>query len=223
MELLIKFPTRQRPTKFFEVLDIYYSNIEDLNKTKFIISCDIDDVTMNNEQVINRLKTYPNLQYFFSNNKSKIEACNANLENQTFDILLLASDDMYPIVYGFDEIIRNEMELFYPDTDGVLFHNDNHNKKLLNTLCILGKKYYDRFKYIYFPQYHSFWCDNEFQNVADLLNKQIYFDNCIIEHRHPIYEAYYAKDELYRKNDLKSMNDKQLYNLRKQLNFGLKL
>ena len=70
MELLIKFPTRQRPTKFFEVLDIYYSNIEDLNKTKFIISCDIDDITMNNEKVINRLKTYPNLQFYFSNNKS---------------------------------------------------------------------------------------------------------------------------------------------------------
>jgi hypothetical protein len=73
----------------------------------------------------------------------------------------------------------------YPDTDGVLWFNDGYQGNRLNTLCILGKKYYDRFNYIYHPDYISVWCDNEFMDVANLLGKQIYFDDIIIRHEHP--------------------------------------
>ena len=55
MKLLIKFPTRSRSEKFFNILDLYYKKQQDLNN-EFIISCDIDDPSMNNEDVITKLK-----------------------------------------------------------------------------------------------------------------------------------------------------------------------
>ena len=66
------------------------------------------------------------------------------------------------------------MTELYPNTDGVLWFNDGNQGNRLNTLCILGKKYYERFNYIYHPDYTSLWADNEFMDVANLLNKQIF-------------------------------------------------
>ena len=43
MKLLIKFPTRNRPKKFFEVLDLYYANLNNIDLTQFCISIDEDD------------------------------------------------------------------------------------------------------------------------------------------------------------------------------------
>lgn len=106
-KLLIKFPTRGRAEKFFKVLDLYFSNIEDIENTFFVINCDIDD--MNNENVRNRLCHYKNLQVYFVDNKSKVKAINNNIANVDFDILLLSSDDMIPQVFGFDTIVRTKM------------------------------------------------------------------------------------------------------------------
>jgi hypothetical protein len=116
-----------------------------------------------------------------------------------FDIVLLASDDMIPQVQGYDSIIRINMKKYYPNTDGILWFFDGYRRDL-NTLCILGKKYYDRFNYIYNPEYKSFWCDNEFMLVGNKLGKQKFIDLCIIKNIHPDITGQ-AYDETYHKNN----------------------
>lgn len=217
-KLLIKFPTRGRMIKFFKVLDLYYSNIEDIENTHFLISCDIEDKSMNNGMVKSKLSKYKNLIVKYSNNKSKIEAINNNLDDINFDILLLASDDMIPQIFGFDNIIRNKMKEYYSDNDGVLWFNDGYQGNKLNTLCILGKKYYDRFNYIYHPSYKSLWCDNEFQDVSILLNKVQYFDDVIIKHEHQVWTGE-KWDEMQIYNDSFNFVDRNNYYLRKSNNF----
>ena len=217
-KLLIKFPTRGRMIKFFKVLDLYCSNIEDIKNTHFLISCDIEDKSMNNGMVKSKLSKYKNLTVKYSNNKSKIEAINNNLNDINFDILLLASDDMIPQIFGFDNIIRNKMKEYYPDNDGVLWFNDGYQGNKLNTLCILGKKYYDRFNYIYHPSYKSLWCDNEFQDVSISLNKVQYFDDVIIKHEHQVWTGE-KWDEMQIYNDSFNFVDRNNYYLRKSNNF----
>ena len=174
MKLLIKFPTRNRPKKFFEVLDLYYANLNNIDLTQFCISIDEDDIAMNNEEILSILDEYENLECFIGNSKNKIEAINSDIdEMEDWDIVLLASDDMIPLIKGFDDIIRKNMEENYPDTDGVLWFFDG-NRRDLNTLCILGKKYYDRFGYIYHPGYKSFYSDDEFTKVANKLKRQTF-------------------------------------------------
>lgn len=46
-KLLIKFPTRERPQKFFKMLDLYYQYLSGTVPVHFLISCDIDDRSMN--------------------------------------------------------------------------------------------------------------------------------------------------------------------------------
>lgn len=221
LKLLIKFPTRQRPEKFFRVLDMYYEYIRGIN-FEFIISCDKDDISMNNPEVIDRLNNYPHLKYFFGENKSKMEAINNDMKSANFDILLLASDDMQPVKRGYDNIIKNNMLKYFSDTDGVLWFNDGFQKSNLNTLVVCGKKYYDRFKYIYNPEYKSLYCDKEFTEVSINLGKVVYFEDVIIKHvQYSIIKE--EPDSLYIRNDNLASVDLNTYNKRKMNNFPVNI
>jgi len=219
MKLLIKFPTRGRSNKFLSVLKKYVDFLDD-KTTKIIVTCDNDDVDMNQPHVKEVLSGYDNVKVCYGENKSKIDAINADLDGESFDIVLLASDDMTPLKKGYDTIIKQKMIEHYPDTDGVLWFNDGYQGKKLNTLCILGKKYYDRFNYIYYPEYISVWCDNEFMNVGNILGKQTYFDEVIIQHQHPDW-GYGGRDQIHSLNIKNEKHDRELYNKRKMINFDI--
>jgi hypothetical protein len=219
MNILIKFPTRNRKDKFFKVLNLYYDLLSDLNKTNFLITIDEDDIGMNESSVLSSLDELPNLTYKVGKSKNKIDAVNRDIVTENWDILLLASDDMIPKVKGYDEIIREKMIESFPDTDGVLWFNDG-NRSDLNTLSILGLKYYKRFNYIYYPGYKSLYADNEFMDVANILKKQKYFNETIIHHEHPEF-GFGVKDQIHVLNSIDQTYDANLFYNRKDKNFEL--
>tara|TARA_B100001758_G_C18167620_1_gene482510 strand:- start:137 stop:796 length:660 start_codon:yes stop_codon:yes gene_type:complete len=219
MKLLIKFPTRVRARKFLKVLNTYVRMLDD-KTTPIVVSCDNDDTSMKEEFVTQVISQYDNVELQFGDNSTKIEAINHNMDKLDFDIVLLASDDMVPRVKGFDTIIKNKMSTHYPDTDGVLWFNDGYKGDSLNTLCILGKKYYDRFGYIYNPEYKSVWCDNEFMDVSKFLDRVTYFDNVIIRHEHPDW-GFGSNDSIHMNNRKNESTDRFTYEKRKKINFGL--
>lgn len=224
MKILVKFPTRGRSDLFFKTLDLYYSMALDKENLFFLVSLDEDDPDMSSFDVNEKLLSYENLMFIYGKSKNKIHAVNRDLElfEDRFDIILLASDDMIPQVQGYDEIIRDKMKELYPDTDGILFFNDGFKKNVLNTLCILGEKYYKRFGYIYYPGYVSLWADNEFMEVGYLLKKQTYIDHCIIKHEHPDHGfTAIPRDNIHVLNNKFYDVDKNLFEERKSKNFDL--
>jgi hypothetical protein len=204
--ILIKFPTRNRHEKAIEVITKYITFATDPDNIQILVTVDHDDSP---EKYI---FTHSCVTVKIGESNGKINAINRDIpEHSTFDILLLASDDMIPIVYGYDDIIRTKMRENFPDGDGVLWFNDGFSKNNLNTLVICGSKYYQRFGYIYYPGYKSLWCDNEFTDVANKLKKQIYFNKVIIKHDHPANNSNIKTDELYRRNNIHFFTDKNLY------------
>jgi len=221
MKILIKFPTRGRKHKFFNTFKKYYDLCENINNISFLISIDVDDSDMNNQDTIDILENFKNTEVILGESLSKIHAVNRDINvTSDWDILLLASDDMIPVVKGYDKIIIDNMSSIYPDTDGVLWFNDGFQGNRLNTLCILGKKYYERFNYIYYPKYKSTWCDNEFMSVSSILNKHTYFNEVIIKHEHPDW-GYGNRDLIHDKNQIDLSYDNRLYLERKKINFNL--
>jgi len=221
MKLLIKFPTRNRKNKFFKVLREYQNLCEDLNNTYFLITLDNDDESMNPSDVEDIFNTFKNVKVIYGTSNSKIHAVNRDIELvNDWDIVLVASDDMTPKVKGYDNIIRNKMKEFYSDTDGILWFNDGFQGEKLNTLCVLGKKYYERFNYIYHPDYKSCWSDNEFMEVGKILKKQTYIDSVIIKHEHPDW-GYGNRDQIHTNNINDYQYDLEVYNRRKEINFEL--
>jgi hypothetical protein len=172
------------------------------------ISCDEDDVSMGRnlvqEQLLRTLNPVAWKRIFFSPNKTKIEACNANMNDieWEWDIVVLVSDDMIPQLKGYDDVIRNHMLSRFPDTNGILWFNDGTQAEKLNTLCIYGRTMYQTFGHIYHSEYKSFFCDNELTDLCkgELASKCLYVPYCIIRHEHPGTGFSQNMDALYERN-----------------------
>src|SRR3990167_2043279 len=218
MEILFKYPTRGRPQWFKRTLEMYYSLLSGKFKYKFLIAMDIDDESMNNNEMREFLDSKSNLKYYYSYHKSKIEAVNSGMDIfSDFDILVLVSDDMIPIVKGYDQIIVESMKKYFPDTDGALHFNDGFlGKDKTITLSIMGRILYQRIGYIYHPDYKSFWCDNEFTDVVTQLGKVVYFPNVVIKHDWKGFEKI-NKDKLYVRNSAMGKGDDVIYAKRRDL------
>lgn len=183
MKILYKYPTRERPLLFSRTLLSWYKRME-LNDFEFLVCCDNNDSQMNNKEVRKFMSQFTNLTYRYDDNHSKIEACNRGVSEKNFDIVVLVSDDMIPEIAGYDRVIVEKMSENFPDTDGALWFFDGYNPDI-NTLSILGRKYYDRFGYIYHPSYVTQWCDQEHTDVAKSLNKLSKYESVIVRHLHP--------------------------------------
>lgn len=219
MNILIKLPSRGRPEKLRTTFAKYVEYAEDPSKITFMVNIDDNDFTFTDtsSKILKRMHNQTII--IVGPPCGKIGAVNRDMDKAgDYDILLLASDDMIPVQKGYDRIIRDNMLKYYADTDGVLFFNDGHHGNKLNTLCILGKKYYDRFGYIYHPSYKTEFCDNEFMDVANHLGRQTYINQVIIEHQHPLWTGI-PKDSTYIQNDAHISEDKQNYLQRRDKGF----
>jgi hypothetical protein len=226
-KILFKYASRSRNTKFFTGLDNILKNLFDLENFCILISLDIDDYSMNNKETINRLLEYVNkypekIIIKFGRSKNKIDAINRDVneikEKFNFDILVNFSDDMEFIEHSFDEIIRSKFFVFYPDTDGNIYFNDGFTGERLSTMSIIGRKYYDKFNYIYHPSYHSLWCDNEYTEVAKRNEKIIYFHERIFNHNHPSNVGGFIDEQLIKTESFSDI-DRQNYEQRLKNNF----
>ena len=219
MKLLIKYPTRKRPDQFLSTLRRTYDMATDKANIHFLISYDLDDTTMSPELIDSATINYP-CTFIGGHPESKIEACNRDINDFTgeWDILLLLSDDMICQKKGWDNLIRKAIGT---DTDKCLHYSDGYVGARLQTMYIAGRKYYERLKYIYHPQYTSLFCDNEQMEVAKLLNKYIYSPVCLFKHEHYSNNSQVKMDELMKLNESYYSDDKRTFERRKRNNFDL--
>ena len=209
-----------RPEWFLQTLRKYYSTLSKKYQYRFLVTLNKDDETMNNDTMKRIMDDFPNLVYKYGDYKTKIEAINADMEDEDFDILFLVSDDMIPVIPDFDVIIAEKMERYFPDLDGALHFNDGCcGVDKCITLSIMGKKLYDYFGYIYHPAYKSFFCDMEFTEMVKQLGKVKYFSKVIVKHNWKGWGK--NRDEVYARNTKLGKGDKETYRQRKNNGFGI--
>jgi hypothetical protein len=220
--ILIKFPTRNRPQKFIQAIKEMYVGIGDKANTKIVVTADIDDPTMYNKETLQAVHPFIinyGLEIEFGKSESKIDAVNRDLEKyKDWDIIVVMSDDMKWTTQSFDYQIRKNFETFFPDTDGIMHYNDGFAGDRLITMPIMGRKYFDRFGYIYHPSYKSLWCDNEMTDVVRQLGKVAYIDQSIFRHEH-YHNIGGHMDEQLKHTESFSARDKDNYEMRKHNNF----
>jgi len=222
MKLLIKFPTRNRPEKFKHVLEKTINYSSGNNHLRFVISMDEDDPTMNTFEMQKWLRELDaDLVYHYGNSKSKVEACNANLEGEKADIIILLSDDMVPCFEGFDELIVEGMKEHFPNMDGAIKFHDGLRPPtdFLMTLPIIGWKLYEQMGHLYHPSYTSLYCDNEMTIICMSLNKLAISPVCLFRHMWTSQPF----DELHARNENVEMYEKdgKVFQERKNKNFDL--
>jgi hypothetical protein len=171
---------------------------------------------------LDELSNTNDIKYYYGHSKSKIEACNADLENVKGDVLLLISDDMYPVQEDYDDIIYKSYEATFPDYDGAIKFNDGIRTDPLMTLPCLGWKLFEKFGYVYHPDYTSVFCDNEQTSACMMMGKFAVSNICIAKHFWVPGNHSHA-DELHQRNDSQEMYEKdgKVFEERRANNFDI--
>ena len=198
-DIIIKFPTRSRPEKFKKVLTKYIDYLSGDHNVKFVITMDEDDTSMNTPEMREWLDSLDvPMKYNYGHSKNKIEACNADLEDETGDIIVQVSDDMIPCLESYDDIIVKGFEQVFPDFSGAIRFWDGIRPKDDILMC------------------------NELTTICAKLDKLAISPTCIIRHEwvpgnHP------DADELHQQQESPEQykRDGTTYQRRMALNFDI--
>lgn len=214
--ILFNFATRSRPDKLKACLE----NISDNANGNWYVGIKIDHDDPSDYSFLE------NFDHRFvvlkGTSRNKVHAINRNV-GDGWDILVNTSDDIMFTEKGFDDIIRKSMGLdcflHFPEeyADG---QAQKKERDTISVVSIMDKAYYDRFCYVYHPDYKSLWCDNEATQVARMLGRYKHVDKKIFEHLHPA-AGKGQMDHQYRKTESYYQEDKRTFERRRAMNFGL--
>lgn len=148
-------------------------------------------------------------------NTTAIEAINIAAKKSHNDLIIVISDD-FRCFNNWDKFLIDNLS----DEEDFVAKSSDGIEDWIITLPIMDRKYYNRFGYIYFPEYNHLFCDTELTHVADILDRKITL-NITFPHLH------YAKlglqpDDIAKKNNATWEQGKMLYLQRIKKNFGLK-
>jgi hypothetical protein len=219
MNILIKYPSKGRPDLFKQTSKKFIDKLSGKHNVKFLFSLDIDDRTMNNGEMIEFMKSLPiRKKINFRNNKSKVDAINADLDDEEFDILIYIQDDLTPTYDGYDDLIVSQFEKSEYGLDCMLHFQTPRWSDSLDIYCVLGKKYYDRFGYVYHPSYKSLFCDDEYTEVSKILKRNVFIRGIDpFNHNHGLIQG----DEVEMKNRSHGDHDWALLQKRRENNFDI--
>lgn len=222
MKILYKFPSRSRRHKMFACIDniIAMAKHDDY---KIQLTLDYDDKEVIGDEVKEKINLYGDkVKAIYGRSETKIQAVNRDMEfSGEWDICCVHSDDFWITKNGFDKSIIENMSNYFPDLDGVLHYPDQKIGQKFITYSILGRKYFERFNYLYYP-YVSVYADNEFTEVSKILGKYKCVPERYLEHRHSRW-GFGPPDELLKKTE-DPMNykiDRATFMERKNNNFYL--
>lgn len=209
MNYTIIYPSRSRPEICQKVINQWQETARKFEYHQWIIAVDEFDPMLDLYKQIN---FWGELR--INNNRSCIDAINDAANSAYNDIFIVISDDFEPFLNWDIEL----WEVIHDKSDFLLKTNDGLQKTLV-TLPIMDRKYYDRFGYIYNPEYKHMFVDQELTAVAIMIGKYIKI-SLIFNHLHYSIGKT-KKDALNVRNDASWQSGEKLFNERLKINFGI--
>ena len=210
------FATRNRPQKMAEAINTIIDLSTGKNYTIGLTIDDDDSNTLNSQQLANILQS-DQIKINHGLSSSKVHAINRGMAGWSGDIVVNMSDDMRFNKQGFDADI---IKAFQVESDQFIHFPDGRVNKVLPTMSIMGRSYYERFNFIYHPDYYSLWCDNEAMDVAQQLGRYKYIDLQIFSHEHPAWTGEPADALLIHTESFFEI-DQETYQRRSKLGFPI--
>lgn len=222
MKISIIHPSRSRPTQAAATAKAWLSSAKDRGNVEYSLSLDNNDSKLEQyfEPILDLFKKMMPLEnsstIFTNDNKSAIDAINYAARFCTGDLLIVVSDDFSTPPFHWDAALLEALE----GKEDFLVKTQDGIQRTLITLPIMDRVYYNRFGYIYNPEYLHMSSDVELTAVGHLLGKIITLP-MTIKHNHYSVKGGQPKDAVNIKNDQTYAHGHQTYERRKHSNFGL--
>lgn len=181
MTVSLLHPSRSRITKSVATTIKWLSKAGDC-QVELIVSIDEDD-----PQLRDYVDFYTPEQIIINQNRSAVDAINNAAKQATGNIMIVLSDDtdccdnwgelILQVTHGKHDFVLRVDDGFFQGVPGT--------QEWIITCPILDRQYYERFGYVYHPDYLHQFCDTEFSNIAYCLNKVIRTTDIVFRHLHP--------------------------------------
>lgn len=205
-------PSRGRPEQAMETINKWLGKAD--NAIEYLLCLDSDDYMKYQILLRQRIGLRPEILYRWDRNKSAIEAINNGAKFAAGDLFVVVSDD-FDCPEHWDTLL---LEALKGKSDFCAKTIDGHQDWLI-TLPIMDRKYYERFGYVYHPDFKHMHCDLDLTCRAWMLGKYITLP---LEFKHNHYSVIGQKpDTINVKNNSTWGHGKMLFNKRLANNFDL--
>ena len=214
-KISILHPSYKRPKLGVSTMFNWLSRADNPQDIEYILCLHEKDHTVT-EYASEMLKhdNLQNVKVIYSQEANMVKQVNLAAKESTGNLLINVSDD-FDCPQSWDSLLLKELE---GKEDYVVKTQDGIQKEII-TLPILDRRYYERFNFIYAPEFSHFYGDQELREVGDILGKTIVLD-LMFEHIHYI-AGKAPKDEVNDKNNAHFEEDKKTYFKRKARKFDL--
>lgn len=207
-------PSRSRPEKAKETIKKWIDRAGCY--VDYILSIDKDDPMLKAYEwcITTRNSDGRFIKGFSSNNRSAIDAINNAAKKADGDIFIQISEDFdcpEGWAVALDGMTKYKTDWIAKTPDGI--------QSWLITLPIMDRIYYNRFGYIYHPDYAHLFCDTELTCVADLTGRKITLDIPFVHNHYSTGRS--QKDEVSIKADATWAQGESLFLSRAKNKFGL--
>lgn len=201
-------PSRNRPLQALITAKNWMAKAD--NQLEYILSLDKDDKDL---EAYRKAFHMMNINIVVSDNRSAVDAINKGAEISKGNILIIVSDD-FDCEKGWDTQIIKHTE---GKTDWIAKTQDGIQPWII-TLPLMDRVYYNRFGYVYHPDYRHMFADTEMSCVADITGRKITLP---IKFTHNHYSVVGGKDEVNAKADNTWSQGERLFIHRAKNNFGI--
>lgn len=216
-------PSRNRAQMAFNTIDKWLSSASNTIPLEYIISVDNSepDYYWYETNFCSLKLKYPDkyIQLIKNGNENAIQAINNGAILTTHNLIVVVSDD-FDCFPNWDIFLINALK----DKKDFIVKTSDGIQDYIITLPIMDREYYNRFNYIYNPEYQHMFCDTEMTDVGHLLGKVIDLKSDINVFKHNHYSTGgMQKDAINEKNDATWIQGENLYYSRKANQFYLNL
>lgn len=169
-------PSRERPEMANKAFHNWMSKAG--KQVQYFLCLDNDEPKIDKYNYLFSVSQFHGNNIVQSNNRSAVDAINYGAKKSSGDVIVVMSDDFdCPENWAFklEQELEGKSDFIIKTQDGI--------QKWIITLPILDRTYYNRFGYVYHPDYLHLFCDTELSCVADLTGRRITSD-LMFKHNH---------------------------------------
>lgn len=195
--------SRQRPQMAFDCFNEWITKCSDSSQIQYILALDDDDPTLPEYKRLFEHDESSNLVLNISESRNGVAAMNSGATRiaDTIELLISVSDDigcfenwdieLFKVLEGVDNFKEPK---FIGVSDGLRAYG------IVLVYYIANRAYYDKFKYMLYPEYDGVFSDNDMHCVAHALGCVINASHLTFQHKHWSL-GLSQKDEISKKND----------------------
>lgn len=213
MKFTIIHPTR-RPEQAYSTMRNWTEKAADWNNFNYILSVDYGDRFMDKYIAFSHS---PAVDFYVCTNynTSAIQAINhAAKYHFKNDVLIVVSDDT-DCPEHWDTLLLESLE----GKSDFCAKTDDGLQPTLITMPLMDRAYYERYGYVYHPDYLHLHCDQELTAVAMMTGKYIKLDISFLHLHYTTGKT--AKDDINVKNDMTWGQGQRLFDKHLETNFGI--